>query len=92
MDGEIHVSQLRFSRRRRGHIDDREVFVPTVEDVVVTKLRWALRDKRPKDLQDLNDVIATQQQIIDWDYVYRWCDVHGTRALLDEIRASIPKI
>ena len=24
--------------------------------------------------------------------VYSWCDQHGTHALLDEIRASVPEI
>ena len=28
--------------------------------------------------------------VIDWPYVYDWSDRHGTRALLDEIRSSIP--
>jgi hypothetical protein len=28
---------------------------------------------------------------LDWDYVHRWCDIHGTRPLLDEIRQALPK-
>jgi hypothetical protein len=40
----------------------------------------------------VRNVIAVQGEAIDWDYVYSWCDRHGTRALLDEIRASIPPI
>ena len=31
----------RFARRRRERILNRDVFVPTVEDVIVTKLRWS---------------------------------------------------
>jgi len=31
-----------------------------------------------------------QDRNIDWSYVYGWCDQHGTRDLLDEIRSSIP--
>jgi hypothetical protein len=30
--------------------------------------------------------------LIAWGYVYKWCDEHGTRGLLDQIRASIPPI
>jgi hypothetical protein len=68
---------------------DREVCFPTREDVVVQKLRWA----RPKDLEDAHDVIAVQGDgAFDWDYIHRWTETHGTRALLDEIRASIPEI
>ena len=37
---------------------------------------------------------ATRRAIeaLDWDYIHHWCHLHGTRALLDEIRASIPPI
>jgi hypothetical protein len=62
--------------------------VPTAEDVIVTKLRWA----RSKDKDDVRDVIAVQGDAIDWDYVHTWTERHGTRGLLDEIRRSIPPI
>ena len=72
----------------RADILGRVVWVPTAEDVIVTKLRWA----RPKDKDDVRDVIAVQGDAIDWEYVYSWTDGHGTRDLVDEIRASIPPI
>lgn len=84
--------QERFRRRVPVKVLDREVFLPTVEDVIVTKLRWAQKGRRTKDRDDARDVIAVQGDRIDWDYVHRWCEPHGTRALLDEIRASIPLI
>ena len=58
----------------------------------MTKLRWGILARRSKDLDDVRNVIAVQADRIDWDYVHRWCEQHGTRALLDEIRASIPPI
>ncbi len=82
--------QERFRRQRRLKARQREVNLPTVEDVLVTKLRWALGAKRSKDGDDVRDVIAVQDRNIDWPYVYGWCDRHGTRELLDEIRRSIP--
>jgi hypothetical protein len=68
----------------------RRVYVPTAEDVIVTKLYWALSRKHPKDRYDVRDVIAVQHHRLDWDYVYSWADRHGTRALLEEIRGEIP--
>jgi hypothetical protein len=68
------------------------VFIPSPEDVIITKLRWALLGGRSKDREDVRDVIAVQGDRIDWDYVHAWCDRHGTRPLLDEIRRSIPPI
>jgi hypothetical protein len=85
-------NQERFRRRRQVTLLGRQVWMPTVEDVIVTKLHWALLANRSKDREDVRDVIAVQRDRIDWDYVYHWCDQHGTRELLDEIRRSIPPI
>ncbi len=84
--------QERFRRRRRMKMGDREVSMATAEDVIITKLRWALNTKRFKDRDDVRNVIAVQGKSIDWPYVYTWCDRHGTRDLLDEIRRSIPPL
>jgi hypothetical protein len=82
--------QERFRRRRREKLEGRDVFLPTAEDVIITKLRWARGAKRTKDWDDIRNVIAVQGDRIDWEYLYPWCDRHGTRELLEEIRRSIP--
>jgi hypothetical protein len=82
----------RFRRREPATFLGRDAFVATAEDVIITKLRWAQGGKRSKDVDDVQNVIAVQANHIDWDYVNQWCDRHGTRSLLDEIRASIPLI
>ncbi len=82
--------QERFRRRRRAALLGREASLPTAEDVIITKLRWALQGGRSKDRDDVRAVIAVQEGRIDWCYVHSWCDRHGTRQLLDEIRRSIP--
>jgi hypothetical protein len=80
--------RVRFSNRRRAKLLGRDTFIPAVEDVIVTKLRWAKIGSRTKDVEDLTNVIAVQGNQLNWEHVYHWCDVHGTRALLDEIRRS----
>lgn len=84
--------QERFARRRRVMHEGRAICLPTPEDVVITKLRWALHGGRGKDRLDARNVIVVQQYRLDWEYIHRWCDAHGTRALLDELRASIPPV
>jgi hypothetical protein len=84
--------QERFRRRQRVRTYDRQVYLPTAEDVIVTKLRWCLHSPRSKDWDDVRNLIAVQGERIDWEYVSRWCDRHGTRAILDEIRQSIPPL
>jgi hypothetical protein len=85
-------NQERFRRRRQVSALGRQVWMPTAEDVIVTKLHWALLANRSKDRDDVHGVIAVQGDRIDWGYVHRWCEQHGTRELLDEIRRSIPPI
>lgn len=87
--------QARFSRRRCVHYPGfrSPIFIPTPEDVIVTKLRWAVGAARGKDREDVRDVIAVLgDEALDWEYIYRWSDEHGTRKALDEIRSSIPEL
>lgn len=83
----------RFERRRRVKLLDREINLPTAEDVIIMKTRWAwISKRRSKDIDDVRGVVAVQGPNLDWSYIYGWCDQHGTRALLDEIRDSIPPL
>ena len=91
LDNSPH-NQERFRRRQLIRLWDHQVWFPTVEDVIITKLHWALLANRPKDREDIQDIITVQGDQIDWAYVHGWCEQHGTRALLDEIRRSIPPI
>jgi hypothetical protein len=78
--------QSRFQRRRAAQLHKCRVWLPSPEDVVVTKLRWA----RSKDKDDARDVMAVQWEKLDWGYLERWCGKHGTLRLLQEIRDSLP--
>ena len=64
-------------------------YVPTAEDVIVQKLRWA----RDKDVIEAADVLAVRGAgSLDMDYVRNWCRLHGGEVRLDEIVAKMPKI
>lgn len=76
----------RFARRRHERILNRDVVLPSVEDVIITKLRWSRAGRRLKDIEDVQNVVAVQGDRIDWDYVTSWCDRHGTRELLESVR------
>jgi hypothetical protein len=67
---------------------ERLIWLPTPEDVIIMKLRWA----RVRDKDDVRAVMGVQGDRLDWGYIEGWCDRHGTRALLEEIRRTVPKI
>ncbi len=60
--------QERFRRRLEIEVEGRLVSIPTAEDVIVTKLRWAHRLARRKDVDDIRNVLAVGQGRFDWDY------------------------
>lgn len=84
--------QERFRRRVRAVLKEGPAYLPTAEDVIITKLRWLLQLNRDKDRADVKGVIGQQYKALDWSYIESWCDKHGTRQLLDEIRKSVTGI
>ncbi len=79
--------QERFRRRLPAMVEGSQIFFPTPEDVIIWKLRWA----RSKDRDDVRAVIGVQRERLDWKYIESWCDQHGTRALMEQIRRSVPQ-
>ena len=77
--------QMRFQRRFAVHLLGHQAFLPTVEDVIVTKLRWSVLAARSKDLEDVRHVIAVQAGRIDWGYVRQWCAEHQTMEQLNSV-------
>lgn len=80
----------RLARRARVRLFDESAYVATVEDMIITKLRWARDAHRAKDLDDARNMIAVRGDDLDWTYVTKWCAIHGTDRLLRELRESIP--
>jgi hypothetical protein len=82
--------QERFRRRIEREVEGRKVYIPTAEDVVITKLRWASQLARGKDIDDIRNVLALQQEKLDWEYLHHWTAQHDTRALLDDVMKTVP--
>jgi hypothetical protein len=92
MLGDDPHDRERFGRRIRVDAEGlpQGAWCATVEDAIITKLRWSLNAARTKDVEDVRNMLAVQGNAIDWDYVHSWCERHGTREILDRIRASLP--
>ncbi len=82
--------RARFDRRCKCTVLGRETWVPTPEDVLVAKLRWFHRSKRPKDLEDIRNVLSVQRDRLDLAYLEQWCRTHGTLELLRKTQREIP--
>jgi hypothetical protein len=79
--------QSRFKRRIevQSSVLGGTIWLPTPEDVIVQKLRWS----RPQDLVDAENVMIVQMDNLDWDYIHRWTELHGTNRTLTRIREDL---
>jgi hypothetical protein len=78
----------RFARRVSGDIGGQRTFVPTPEDVIITKLRWSKQGQRANDVDDVRGVLEVQRGKLDLPYLRRWTDQHGTWPILDKMLAE----
>ncbi len=81
--------KTQFERRQRLTLPQLSIktWIPTAEDIIVQKLRWA----RLKDLEDARDVLATEGiETLDMPYIENWCAIHKTTARLEATLARIP--
>jgi hypothetical protein len=77
--------QARFARRVTGDIGGRITYVPTAEDVIITKLRWSKQGRRQKDIDDVRNIVALRWRALDLPYIRSWCNQHGTRDLFEKL-------
>jgi hypothetical protein len=75
----------RFRRRVWLEQEGNRVCLPTVEDVIVQKLRW----RRKKDIADVTNVIDAQHPNLDWPYILRWVEAHGSGEALNAVCAEL---
>jgi len=80
----------RFQRRQLVDFEGKKVWLPTPEDVVITKLRWSKGGNRSKDVEDVKQVLSVQSNKLDLPYIRQWCDQHGTRDLFERLLQSVP--
>jgi hypothetical protein len=81
---------LRFQRRQLVDFEGTRVWLPTPEDVVITKLRWSKGGNRSKDVEDVKQVLTVQSKQLDLPYIRHWCDQHGTRDLFERLLTAVP--
>ncbi len=79
----------RFARRIHVNIAGRTVFLPTPEDVIVTKLLWSKGGDRAKDIEDVAGILAVQSGHLDLAYIRHWTDLHATRDLFEGLLATV---
>jgi len=76
---------LEFNKRKKMKLEDQEVWVVSLEDLIISKLYWA---KDSFSEMQIKDIVSLIDLDLDMDYVEKWCDRLGLdlilRRVLDE--------
>lgn len=73
--------KIEFNRRKKVKIDDVEVWIVSIEDLVLSKLFWAKESHSEMQLADVKNLLKAETEM---DYIERWSKKLGIFELLQE--------
>ncbi len=73
---------LEFNKRKKMKLEDREVWVVSLEDLIISKLYWA---KDSFSEMQIKDIVSLLDLDFDMDYVGGWCARLGLDAILGRV-------
>lgn len=62
-----------------------DVYVATVEDVILAKLQWAMGRDSPLQLRDVRSMIDVNRENLDLEYLRKWADDLGGGETLEQL-------
>lgn len=68
-----HFSREMFERRKKVKIFDKDVYLPSPEDLIITKLEWFKKSNVDKHYLDALGILKVQDKKIDIEYIEKWC-------------------
>lgn len=78
-----------FARRRTVRLFGHAVAIPSPEDLVLQKLRWAQETSSEHQRRDVAAILRAQRGALDGTYLEYWADAIGVRASLEEVRETV---
>jgi len=77
--------QEEFARRRRVSVADKQLFIVSPEDLILSKLDWAKESRSQIQLDDVRNLLRSVQGL-DTEYLNRWANRLGLTTLYQEVR------
>lgn len=82
-------SRSEFERRRPAHLLGVDVWLVSVEDLVVAKLEWSELGDSELQRQDIVEILQTTGDAIDQEYVEGWAAALGLSEAWKRVRTSL---
>jgi hypothetical protein len=74
--------RVEFARRQRIELAGVRTWIVSCEDLILSKLLWALESHSELQLRDIQQLLVVP---VDLDYIRKWAQQLGVRTLLDEL-------
>ena len=73
---------LEFNKRKKKKLEEQDVFVVSLEDLIISKLYWA---KDSFSEMQIKDIVILMDLDFDMDYVKKWCARLGLDLILGRV-------
>ena len=70
-------SESEFERRTMLQFEDMQLWVATVEDVIIAKLEWAQIGGSARQLEDVSALVRVTAESLDRAYIEHWAAALG---------------
>jgi len=74
--------QVEFARRQQVAIAGTRTWIVSCEDLIISKLVWALESNSELQRRDIRQLLA---EAVDLDYIHKWAPQLGVATLLNEL-------
>jgi hypothetical protein len=78
----------RFLRRRSQTVFGHSIFMPSPEDVILSKLLWYKEAQTDKHFNDARGVWDMQRQTLDLNYLHIWANKLSVKNILERLENS----
>ncbi len=76
-----------FGRRRTVPVEGTPIIIVSPEDLLLSKLRWALDGDSKMQVEDARNIVLSRPDL-DWGYLERWAGELGVQDLLRQCRGN----
>ena len=76
---------LEFNRRQKIKIDETELYIVSIEDLIISKLFWAKDTLSEIQIRDVNKLLNNK---IDLKYIKKWCKILNIENILNKVLKS----
>ncbi len=78
-------SRQQFERRQKITVGDKEIYVISPEDLILSKLEWSQTSLSEIQERDIQNILRILDKNMDWQYLEKWANAKGWEKRLKKL-------